>query len=31
MVWVENLVKRYRKATRDAVDRVSFDVGAGEF
>ena len=28
---VENLVKRYRKAERNAVDGISFDVGAGEF
>jgi ABC-2 type transport system ATP-binding protein len=28
---VERLVKRYRKADRNAVDDISFDVGAGEF
>jgi ABC-2 type transport system ATP-binding protein len=28
---VENLVKRYRKADRNAVDGISFDVAAGEF
>ena len=28
---VQNLVKRYRKAERNAVDGISFDVGAGEF
>ncbi len=28
---VEHLVKRYRKADRNAVDDISFDVGAGEF
>ena len=28
---VENLVKRYRKAERNAVDGISFDVAAGEF
>jgi ABC-2 type transport system ATP-binding protein len=28
---VENLVKRYRKAERNAVDGVSFEVGAGQF
>jgi ABC-2 type transport system ATP-binding protein len=28
---VENLVKRYRKAERNAVDGISFEVGAGEF
>jgi ABC-2 type transport system ATP-binding protein len=31
MIHVEDLVKRYRKAPRNAVDGVSFDVGAGEF
>src|SRR5580765_6062346 len=28
---VENLVKRYRKAERNAVDGISFEVGAGDF
>ena len=28
---VENLVKRYRNADRNAVDGISFEVGAGEF
>ena len=28
---VKNLVKRYKKATRNAVDDVSFSVGEGEF
>jgi len=28
---VEGLVKRYRNAERNAVDGISFDVGAGEF
>ena len=28
---VLDLVKRYRKATRNAVDGISFEVGAGEF
>src|SRR6185369_12470825 len=28
---VENLVKRYRKSERNAVDGISFEVGAGEF
>ena len=28
---VEGLVKRYRKADRNAVDGISFEVGAGEF
>jgi len=28
---VEDLVKRYRKADRNAVDGISFDVAAGEF
>jgi ABC-2 type transport system ATP-binding protein len=28
---VDGLVKRYRKADRNAVDGISFDVGAGEF
>ena len=31
MIEVEGLVKRYRKAKRDAVDGISFTVGAGEF
>jgi ABC-2 type transport system ATP-binding protein len=31
VVEVENLVKRYRKATVAAVDGISFNVGAGEF
>ena len=31
MIQVVDLVKRYRKATRNAVDGISFDVGAGEF
>ena len=31
VIRVENLVKRYRKAERNAVDGISFDVGAGEF
>ena len=31
MIQVTDLVKRYRKATRNAVDGISFDVGAGEF
>jgi ABC-2 type transport system ATP-binding protein len=31
MIHVENLVKRYRKADRNAVDGISFDVRAGEF
>ena len=31
MVEVERLVKRYRGAQRNAVDDISFDVGAGEF
>ena len=31
MIEVEDLVKRYRRATRNAVDGVSFEVGAGEF
>jgi ABC-2 type transport system ATP-binding protein len=31
MVDVEQLIKRYRGAQRNAVDGVSFDVGAGEF
>ena len=30
-IHVENLVKRYRKAERNAVDGITFDVGAGEF
>jgi ABC-2 type transport system ATP-binding protein len=30
-VEVKNLVKRYKKATRNAVDDVSFSVGEGEF
>ena len=28
---VEGLVKRYRKADRNAVDGISFEVGAGDF
>src|SRR5437016_11209835 len=28
---VEGLVKRYHKADRNAVDGISFEVGAGEF
>jgi ABC-2 type transport system ATP-binding protein len=31
MIRVVDLVKRYRKATRNAVDGISFDVGPGEF
>jgi ABC-2 type transport system ATP-binding protein len=31
MIHVEDLVKRYHKAPRNAVDGVSFEVGAGEF
>ena len=31
MIQVTDLVKRYRKATRNAVDGISFEVGAGEF
>ena len=31
MIRVEDLVKRYRKAKRNAVDGISFDVRAGEF
>ncbi len=31
MIHVENLIKRYRHADRNAVDGISFDVGAGEF
>ena len=31
MIHVENLVKRYKKADRNAVDGISFDVRAGEF
>ena len=31
MIHVEALVKRYRKAQRNAVDGISFDVDAGEF
>ena len=31
MIEVVDLVKRYRKATRNAVDGISFDVGPGEF
>jgi ABC-2 type transport system ATP-binding protein len=30
-IQVDNLVKRYRKADRNAVDGISFEVGAGEF
>lgn len=31
MIAVSDLVKRYRKAQRNAVDGISFEVGAGEF
>ena len=31
MIQVVDLVKRYRKATRNAVDGISFEVGQGEF
>ncbi len=31
VIEVQNLVKRYKKADRNAVDDVSFKVGAGEF
>ncbi len=31
MIQVEGLVKRYKKAERNAVDGISFDVRAGEF
>lgn len=31
MIHVEGLVKRYRRADRNAVDGIGFDVGAGEF
>jgi ABC-2 type transport system ATP-binding protein len=31
VIQVENLVKRYRKAERNAVDGISFDVAPGEF
>ena len=31
MIRVEALVKRYKSADRNAVDGISFDVGAGEF
>jgi ABC-2 type transport system ATP-binding protein len=31
VIRVEELVKRYRKSERNAVDRISFEVGAGEF
>jgi ABC-2 type transport system ATP-binding protein len=31
VIQVDALVKRYRKATRNAVDGISFHVGAGEF
>ena len=31
MIQVVNLVKRYRKAERNAVDGISFEVGEGEF
>ena len=31
MIHVEGLVKRYKKAERNAVDGISFDVGGGEF
>src|SRR5256884_1931948 len=31
MISVETLVKRYKKADRNAVDGITFDVQAGEF
>ena len=31
VIRVEQLVKRYRKAERNAVDGISFEVRAGEF
>jgi ABC-type multidrug transport system ATPase subunit len=31
MIQVEGLVKRYRKAKRNAIDGISFDVAGGEF
>src|SRR5829696_10196783 len=31
MIQVDGLVKRYRKAARNAVDGISLEVGAGEF
>jgi len=31
MIQVQQLVKRYKKAERNAVDGISFDVEAGEF
>jgi ABC-type multidrug transport system ATPase subunit len=31
MILVEGLVKRYRKAKRNAVDGIDFEVKAGEF
>ena len=31
MIQVVDLVKRYRKAARNAVDGISFEVGTGEF
>ena len=31
MIQVDNLVKRYRKAKRNAVDGISFNVASGEF
>ena len=31
MIQVVDLVKRYRKAERNAVDGISFEVGGGEF
>ena len=31
MIRVEDLVKRYKSSDRNAVDGISFDVGAGEF
>ncbi|HEV8230483.1 MAG TPA: ABC transporter ATP-binding protein [Candidatus Limnocylindria bacterium] len=31
MIHLDGLTKRYRKADRNAVDGISFDVGAGEF
>ncbi len=30
MIWVEDLVKRYRKAKQNTVDGISFAVEAGE-
>ena len=31
MISVTGLTKRYKKAKRNAVDGISFEVGAGEF